>query len=385
MALPALLLAALAAPAVAAPPAAPVSVPASAPSVAYGSARDAYVAGQLSAILEREWGWEHGSYRLRVEDGMAYLALLGPQAEREARRLRLAAELPGVAGLQGVQLLEPGAAPAPDTTPEGLGGDVYSVLGLSPETIPFPVGDLFWPLLADPKQPQFFVSSRYYNTAGENVSTAAVGYGETFGLYRQAGQHPGDGLQLSVAGGLFAQFDLSAPSSDLVNADYMIGFPLTYRHGASAWRLRVYHQSSHLGDEFLLRVHPERVNLSFESVELLYSRQLLPWRLYAGGEYLFHHDPPDLKPAGWHAGVEYHGRAALWREGRLVGGADFKSWQEHDWAVDSSVKFGLEFGAAQPGRRRLRLMAELYEGHAPHGQFYRQEISYVGAGVYLGF
>ncbi|MDA3970103.1 MAG: DUF1207 domain-containing protein [Desulfobulbaceae bacterium] len=44
-----------------------------------------------------------------------------------------------------------------------------------------------------------------------------------------------------------------------------------------------------------------------------------------------------------------------------------------------------ECGHANPGRRRLRLMAEWYEGFAPHGQFYNNKVQYYGLGVFLGF
>ncbi len=360
------------------------SLGASALAASHARDEDAFLAGAITTIVEREWGWARDSYRLTVDHGVATLVLL---QNGEQRRNWLATHPIRLEGLDGVNVRVETAS-ATSVPPEPISParqEVYSFLGLTPDTTPFPVGDLFWPLVADPKQPQFFVSFRHYDTPQENISVAAVGYGETFGLYRREGKRPGDGLQLSIVGGLFAQFNLDAPSKDLVNADYTIGMQATYRHGRDSVRLRVYHQSSHLGDEFLLRAHPTRINLSFESLELLYSRDWAPWRVYAGGEYLLHREPSDLKRAALHSGVEFHGQqAAVW-DGRWVGGADFKAWQEHDWATDTSVKFGLEFGAARPGRRRLRVMAEAYKGYAPHGQFYDDRIKYAGIGIYLGF
>jgi len=244
-----------------------------------------------------------------------------------------------------------------------------------------PVGELFWPLLADPKQPQFYVSVRNYYVADESITAAAVAYGETFGLYRW--QRPPGAWQVSLAGALFAQFNLEAPSQDLVNADYTIGVPITYRRGAYSGRLRVYHQSSHLGDEFLLRNQPERINLSFESLELLASREWLRWRGYAGGEYVFHREPGELRPGGLHGGVEYRGAThGIWHP---VLAADLKSWDEFDWSAEISIVAGVELGSGSPDRRRLRLLAEAYHGHSPHGQFFAQRMSYLGLGVYLGF
>jgi len=170
----------------------------------------------------------------------------------------------------------------------------------------------------------------------------------------------------------------------LINADYTIGVPLTWHNGHTSARLRIYHQSSHLGDEYLIRSNAERINLSFESLELLGAYDWNGWRFYFGGEYMFHREPADLEPAAMHGGVEFRSGFNLWG-GHWVSGADIKRWEEHDWAVDMSVKSGLEFGSLEPGRRRLKVMLEYYDGYAPHGQFYEDKIDYYGIGFYLGF
>ncbi len=399
--------------------------------------QDAFIAGSLVMLIEHQLGWARDSYTLTVNEGVATVTLVGEEGDR---RTQLQGAVPQLVGLQGLNIAAPAApaaakakdgtsaptssaaaaaaAPASASAPSGPSASgattaveaeatapasqrtkaeppqaaaeepqkpVYSLMGLTPDTVPFPTGDLFATLLADPKQPEFFVSLRQYDTPSDNATLAAVGYGETFGLYRREGKHPGDGLQLSVSGGLFAQFNLDAPSDDLVNADYVIGIPVTYRRGPWSSRIRLYHQSSHLGDEFLLRARPERVNLSFESLEMLLSYDWRQVRLYGGGEYLVTREPHDLDPEGVHAGFEFRGTTPLLWGGRLLGGVDVKSWREHEWSVDTSVKVGLEFGATQQGRRRLRVMAEAYDGFSPHGQFYDDEISYYGLGVYLGF
>lgn len=340
--------------------------------------RDAYLAGAVTTWLEQSLGWAPGSYQLSVHDGLVTVTL--PESDLQ-RRAVLEDAVPPMQGIEGINIVY-GEAGEPLSEREQR---VYSFLGLAPNTIPFPTGDIFWPLLADPKQPEFFVSWRRYKIEQEYFTTAAVGYGETFGLYRRAGKQPGDGLQIGIAGGLFAQFDLGAPSFDLVNADYTLGIPLTYRKGDQSMRLRLYHQSSHLGDEFLLRVNPERVNLSFESLEYIYSYDFDRLRLYGGGEYMIHHEPGDLDPLSLHGGVEYRGRNIIWNNGRWLAAVDIKSWQQHDWTPDISLAIGSEFGPTQPGRRRMRVMLEGYRGHNPHGQFYDSRIYYAGLGIYLGF
>lgn len=260
------------------------------------------------------------------------------------------------------------------------------VAGTTEDTGAFPAGDVFRPLLADPKQPQFFVSLNEFKSDGASYTLASVGFGETFGFYRFSGSRAGDGLQLGLVGAIFAQFNLSTASCNLVNADYVIGIPVTFRHGGTSLRFRLYHQSSHLGDELLLGGNPpERVNLSFEAVELVLSQEWRGWRVYGGGEYLIHKEPADLKPASAHWGLEYRGSKPLVWKGRLLGGIDLKSLEEHDWALDTSVKAGLEFGRPDPGHRRLRLLGVWYRGFDPRGQFYVNEVEYYGLELSLGF
>jgi hypothetical protein len=41
----------------------------------------------------------------------------------------------------------------------------------------------------------------------------------------------GEGWQLGVSGTIFSQFNLDAPSKDLINTDFRIGIPLSYKRG----------------------------------------------------------------------------------------------------------------------------------------------------------
>src|SRR5262249_4970017 len=136
--------------------------------------------------------------------------------------------------------------------------------------IALPRGEVFCPLIADPKATRSFVAYQRGDEKDLATAIAAVGIADQFPFIRLGASHLGNGVQLGLAGAGFAQFSLDSASYDLLNADYLIGLPLTFRAGAFSGRARVYHQSSHLGDEFLLRPNPPaRQNISFESSELL--------------------------------------------------------------------------------------------------------------------
>ena len=264
---------------------------------------------------------------------------------------------------------------------------------------PLPRGDVFCPLVADPKAPHSFASflqeKSKVGLANNTSKLASVGIGDMFGLGRWAGKRPGDGVQLSLSAAVFAQFDLQAPSYDLLNADYIVGIPLTIRRGRGSLRLRVYHQSSHLGDEYLLREPParrDRENLSFESVEAILSIDAGPLRVYGGGEKLINRDPSELAGLVAQAGAEFRPMAWIIPLGglggfRFVAATDVKTSKEHDWKPSVSARAGLEYDRArgtQPPGRRWGLFAEYYEGPSPYGQFFRERVQYAGVGVHFG-
>jgi hypothetical protein len=256
--------------------------------------------------------------------------------------------------------------------------------------VPLPQGQIFCPLVADPKSENSFLSyvSGDFATLADSIrnpdsNLAAVGLSDSFGLFRIGARRRGDGLQLDLEGSIFAQFNLDKPSFDLINADYLVALPLTFRASGFSSRLRLYHQSSHLGDEFLLSRQPQRENLSFESIELILSQEADALRVYVGGESFFRRRPIAVVSRLVHAGAELRPFAG---SRRVVGALDVKVIEQTDWKVAWSARAGFEI-ARSPVEghppRVLSLLGEYYDGPAPYGQFYRDDIRYFGIGLHI--
>ena len=161
-----------------------------------------------------------------------------------------------------------------------------------------------------------------------------------------------------------------------------------YRYGDFSALGRLFHQSSHVGDEFLIRNRVRnRVNLSYESVDLRLSHEFFDdaFRLYGGGGYLFDQEPASLKPWSVQWGAEFRspwpGPESMWRP---IAGVDVQSREENDWHVDVSVRAGVQFEGVLASRN-LQLLLEYFRGHSPNGQFYRQKLDYIGLGVHFHF
>jgi hypothetical protein len=360
-----------------------VAVAAVATGAAGAPADDAYIAGYAAAVLEREFKVIPRS--LAVKDGVITLdaAELG-RVDAD----RVTAALSGIRGAVQVRVVrpEPGrpeaAAPSPSAGPLAAGQPA------KPATLPtgfLPEGQLFDPLLADPRWPHFSASYQYYLRDSDFKNVGSGSFGETIILFRADGPFGGQrevGLQASV----FAIFDLDAPSTDLINADYFVAGLASYRLGQFQALGRAFHQSSHLGDEFLLRSREDRVNLSYEGVDLKLSYHLFGrvLRVYGGGGYLIHREPSELDPWSTQAGIELQSPWTLLRGAlRPVAAADVQNRQENDWKTDLSLRAGVQFESVQVLDRKLQLMLEYFNGHSPNGQFYRERIEYLGIGVHL--
>jgi len=256
----------------------------------------------------------------------------------------------------------------------------------------FPKDDVFRPLMADPKQPQFFASWQATRARSDRTyaNVGSVGFGENFGFYTR--RDGCNGWQVGLLAGVFSQFNLDAPSSELINTDYIVGIPLSWRSGGWSTRVRLYHQSSHLGDEFLLgRPGFNRVNLSFEEVEAILSYDYRWARLYAGGGYLVDREPATLDRIRAQWGFELRGPTM---DSPILGtmltglritpvlGTDFKSFEELNWVINTNVVGGIEW-SMDGSTRRLRVLLNYYHGFNPYGQFFAQKIETVGLGLYL--
>ena len=174
---------------------------------------------------------------------------------------------------------------------------------------------------------------------------------------------------------------------DLVNADYNVGLLTSYRTGPFSGFLRIHHQSSHLGDEFILNSQTpiNRINLSFEEVDLKISYELASWfRIYGGGGMLVARDPSYLKRGTSQVGAELTSPWTLWGgKVRPVAYADFQANERSNWRVASSVMAGLQFENARIGDRKLQVLAEYFGGSSPNGQFYTQNTEWFGLGIHL--
>ncbi len=341
------------------------------PVAAAGPTSDEFIRGYAAATVQRDFQITADS--LKVRNGV--ISIQGLEAS-DVIHDRIQTTLLAIEGVKRVVV-----------TREGDGAVQSGLPEFTPKTGVFLPRDLlFGALLADPRWPHFSVSYQYHlrNDRLENVGSA--NFGETFSIYRFGGPW-GSVLEVGLHAGVFSIFDLAAASHDLVNADYYVAIPLSLKKDNFSAMARLFHQSSHLGDEFLLGDRTEkRINLSYEGFDTLLAYNLpLGFRLYGGGGYFFGSDPSDLKPWIAQAGLEFSSHTAWW-DGALrpIAAVDIQSREETDWRADLSLRAGVQFENPEFLSRKLKLLFEYYKGRSPNGQFFlRDEEEFIGIGLHF--
>lgn len=236
----------------------------------------------------------------------------------------------------------------------------------------------FRPFVADPRQITYSVGWRFDDRVlGKNL--IPVSYGDTLAIYRwiDLWYFRGD-LQLEIEGALWATFDPLHDSSPLIDADYYVGFPITYLWENWALRLRAYHISTHIGDEFLLdHPHFRRVNPSIEAIDLSFSNQFTrEIRLYGVFGWICCQDD-SFRVGRFYVetGLELRLPQLGYRDycDRLYGepylGMHFRFRDDFENHIDATYALGWEWGKYSGLRRKLRFFMMYHDGYTLEGQF----------------
>lgn len=251
---------------------------------------------------------------------------------------------------------------------------------------------LFPSQVANPRQVSFSGGIRLRDSIAGQVSTP-VSFGDQFPLYRWSNvdllSTKGD-LQLEVEGAVFAIFNQTCDSSPLINADYYVAIPLSFAHDNWAHRLRLYHISSHLGDEYLKRKdHAKRLNKSYEAIDYFTAYTINKQVLFYGGPGVIVHSDSEmhLKPLY----VQYGMEVRLFRhEFKQLYGVPYiamhlENWQDNDWKIDATFALGYEWGKLNGMGKKIRASIEYHNGYCDAGQFSRIRDDYVQFRLSYGF
>jgi len=260
----------------------------------------------------------------------------------------------------------------------------YTGIWLPQSTVLFPTN------VANPRQLSFSVGHRMGDKCG-GKNASAVSFGDQFPLYRwpSVWKWKGD-LQLELEGGVFPVFCHDCKHSPMQNADYYAGIPLSYAVGPWAFRARLYHISTHLGDEYMEHQRSwKRKNKSFEAVDFFTAYKINDNITVQGGPgCIFHSDKEySIKPFYVEYGAEARGFRTNFTQlyGQPFLSMYFRNYQQDNFRFDATYAVGYEWGKIQGLGRKIRLFLEYHDGMCVDGEFSHKRSHFVALRLSYGF
>lgn len=252
-----------------------------------------------------------------------------------------------------------------------------------PEAPPF-----FPTMLAQPHIIGYSVGHRCYDKVFK-MSCIPISIGDQFSLIHFPLKGEAD-LFFGIEACVWAIFEARASSLSLINADYYVALPFTYIYNRFSARLRLFHESSHIGDEYLLE-HPFfcRVNPSMEVLDLSLAWLLRPnFTLFAGYSRALRSDlSHQMGPNNFYYGFNYyldyfHMNMCNVRATPYFA-TFFTNHQHHNWEPNISLSFGYEWNKCYG--HKLRLCLEGHKGFSAEGQFSKKRTKYVEIKMLYGY
>lgn len=250
------------------------------------------------------------------------------------------------------------------------------------------VSTFFPTMLANPHIVGYSAGYRTYDKIFK-IGVLPVSIGDQFSIY-QFKIDSRSRLYMGIEACVWAIFEARAKSLSLINADYFIALPLTYINDKFSMRLRVWHESSHLGDEFLLEhMNIKRLNPSMEVADISLSYDIVD-RLTVFGGYsrvLRSDESYKIKPNGVFYGFNYF--LDVWKikvcnlEATPYIATYFTNLEDNNWALDSSVAVGYQWDKLYG--HKLRIYIEGHKGYSAEGQFSKNKTSYAAIKLFYGY
>jgi hypothetical protein len=186
---------------------------------------------------------------------------------------------------------------------------------------------------------------------------------------------------LGIGSQVYGRFSLSDSKSALISNDWVAGINTTAFLRSWALTLELYHESSHLGDEY---------GDHFQATRLDWTREVLagwatygsgPWRFTGGASYVLQ-DELRLPKAAGSLGLDFRGASHRFAgtQMRPLLGLFTEADAASEWRFSTSAKAGVVLSPGTQGRE-IGFALIGHNGLSTQRQFFRNTSRYVGLEV----
>jgi len=264
----------------------------------------------------------------------------------------------------------------------------FTVLG-GAELNWLPQGSIFPSRYLDPTASQQGISLLTYEVAGESQQLMYVPVSLSMRQQFLRSTHSGSPLwEIGMEFTIFSQFSIvdvgEAFMGGLQNADYRVSGVFHYQHNPHTLsRISLFHQSSHLGDDYIIRnfiVTPTLRTQNYEQLDYTLFKRFDGWNLY--GVLGYNISPNTVRKrfmlqfgGDWKHPLSHQSGLAY------VAGLDMKIYEHNDYLP--SLRFGAGIQFARGTQTPTKLLLTYYQGHLPFSTLEYQKVRLVGISLIL--
>jgi hypothetical protein len=232
----------------------------------------------------------------------------------------------------------------------------------------FPGSRIFPVLILDPLECQVMGGSYFLSQSERKLSlysTVNLGFNKV--VFAKHSENIS--WEFNFGAAAFSQFDLIKEDdgsylAGFMNTDFKISADYTIQRKNNLMRLRTFHISSHLGDDYVQRHADTLINdksVNYEQVDLTYLRNLGNNYFYAGAGYIYTKNVFRERLSFLGGGLLNFGKP---RPVNLFTGLDFKLLAENSFTPDIRTAFGFSFN--RRSESIFRIWLEYYSGRLPY-------------------
>ncbi len=194
--------------------------------------------------------------------------------------------------------------------------------------------------------------------------------------------------EINFGASTFSQFDLvkredGSYLAGLLNNDYKLTGDLSIKKNNNVFRLRLFHISSHLGDDYILRHNdtlPNDKSVNYEQADIT-------WLKSMGSNYWYIGVGEIYTKFAFRERLSLYG-GGLWnfggpRPANLFTSMNIKLFAENNFTPDIRIAFGVNiYKRSEPV---IRIWLEYYSGQLPYSTLDYGRISWTGPGITINF
>jgi len=185
----------------------------------------------------------------------------------------------------------------------------------------------------------------------------------------------------------FTQFEIEHVEGNtyvggLFNNDYKASAYISAFYKELSYRVRLFHISSHLGDDYMIRNEDFARNdksVNYEQIDLTILKKVKFIEYYSGIGYI-------ITPNAFRERFSFQAGFQFFKDSEklfhLIGGTDIKLFEQNDFYPNIRSAIGTKISHSD-SKFGLCLQVELYHGHIPYSTQEYRKITWIGVGSYL--